>query len=108
MRCDRRLDDLMNATMSELKSIATALLQNGAGAAEKRFGKLVEAKCTQPGITANIECVLLNGTGRAIEALAKESISELAAGNFSVDELWSMPALAARALLAPSPPAAHC
>ena len=79
------------------------ILVKGAGFGKKEFERLLAATCKKDGIVGKTECVLLNSTGRAIEALVSESISELSDGNFSVDELWSTPALGARALLAPCP-----
>ena len=66
------------------------ILVKGAGAGKKEFEKLLDATCDKGGIVGGVECVLLNGTGRAIGQLVNESISELANGTFSADELWNM------------------
>ena len=66
------------------------LLQKAAGFGKTEFEKLLDATCEKDGIVGKTECVLLNGTGRAIGQLVNESISELANGTFSADELWGM------------------
>ena len=76
--------------MSELEFIAGVLLKEAAGFGKAEFEKLLAATCSKGGIVGGVECVLLNGTGRAIEQLVNESISELANGTFSADELWGM------------------
>ena len=88
--CVARVAGMTVAWFDNWQKHLAKLLQKAAGFGKTEFEKLLDATCEKDGIVGKTECVLLNGTGRAIGQLVNESMSELANGTFSADELWNM------------------